>query len=176
MHEFLGVHEIFFRAEYFEQLPTSEGSSEAKQSDLSFMRVLKSKPRQHFGEDTRPVNMLQHKFMVHPVPNRKDVVIAHELCDLNLRFHLFSEGHRSILPPWPEVGELYRFEKNEGSERYKVGVVTKVTLPAQLQTEEETEEIEGDLDHPYVGLVYLSELKEIAGKHGQFRASVKASP
>ena len=107
MHEFLGVHEIFFRAEYFEQLPISKGSNEALHSDLSYMRVLKSKPRQYFGDDTRPVHMLLHKFIVHPMPSRKDVFIAYELCDLSVRFHLLSKDHKSILPPWLDVGELY---------------------------------------------------------------------
>jgi len=48
-----------------------------------------------------------------------------------------------------------------------------VTLPAQ--TEEENED-EGDPDHLYMKLVYLSALKGIAGKHGQFTEPVKASP
>jgi hypothetical protein len=39
MHEFMGVHEIFFRAKYFEQVPSPEGSNLAEQSELSFMRV-----------------------------------------------------------------------------------------------------------------------------------------
>ena len=43
MHEFMEVHEIFFRAEYFEQVPSFEGSNLAEQSELSFMRVLKPK-------------------------------------------------------------------------------------------------------------------------------------
>jgi hypothetical protein len=32
MHEFMGVHEVFFRTEYFDQVPSSEGSCVAEQS------------------------------------------------------------------------------------------------------------------------------------------------
>lgn len=175
MHEFLGVHEIFFKAEYFEQLPISEGSSEALHSELSHMRILKSKPRQYFGKDTRPVHMLLHKFMIHPMPSRKDVFIAYELCDLGVRFHLLCENYRSLLPPWPEVGRLYWFEEMEGSGRYEIGVVRKITLPIHLERDEVDEEIRGDSNHPYVGFVYLSVLKRISGKPGHFKASIKAS-
>ena len=138
MHEFMGVHEIFFCAEYFEQVPSSEGSNSAKQSELSFMRVLKLKSRQHFGDDTRLVNMLLHRFMIHPIANRKDAVLAHEFCDLDVRSHLQSKGHRSILPPWPEVGKLYWFEEKAGSGSFKIGVVRRVTMLEHLKTEEES--------------------------------------
>ena len=52
----------------------------------------------------------------------------------------------------------------------------KVTLPMHLQTGEENEEVIGDPNHPYVGLVYLSVLKGILGKCGHFTASLKALP
>jgi len=51
-----------------------------------------------------------------------------------------------------------------------------VTLPTHVQIEEENEEVTRDPNHPYIGMVYLSTLKGIVGKHGQFTAFVKASP
>ena len=36
--------------------------------------------------------------------------------------------------------------------------------------------VEGDPDHPYVGLIYLSTLKRIAGRQGEFRRFVQDSP
>jgi hypothetical protein len=110
------------------------------------------------------VNQLLHRFMKHPIANRKDAIMAHELCDLGVRYHLFSVGHRSILPLWPEVGKLYWFEVIEGLGKFSLGVVRRVSLLEHLQTEEETEVVEGDPNHPYVGLVYLSPLKGIIGK------------
>ena len=45
VHEFMEVYEVFFRAEYFDQVSSSEGSCSVKQSELSSMRILKSNPR-----------------------------------------------------------------------------------------------------------------------------------
>ena len=45
VHEFMGVHEVFFCVEYFDQVPSSEGNCSAKQFELSPMRILKSNPR-----------------------------------------------------------------------------------------------------------------------------------
>ena len=175
VHEFMGVHEVFFRAEYFDQVPSSEGSCSAKQSELSSMRILKSNPRQHFGDDTRPVNQLLHKFIKHPIPNRKGAIVAYELCDLSVRSHLLSDGHRSVLPPWPEVGKLYWFEASQGSWKFNLGVVRRVLLPRHLQIEE-TGEVEGDQNHPYIGLVHMSQLKKTVGKEREYQASMKDFP
>lgn len=98
------------------------------------MRVLKPKPMQHFGDDTCLVNMLLHKFMIHPIANRKDATLAHEFCDLDVRSHLLFEGHMSIIPPWPEVRKLYWFEAKEGSGSFKIGVERGVTMPEHLKT------------------------------------------
>jgi hypothetical protein len=91
--------------------------------------------------------------MIHPIANRKDAVLEYEFCDLDIRSHFLSEGHMSIIPPWPEVEKLYWFEAKEGSGSFKIGVVKRMTMPEHLKTKEENE-VEGDPDHPYVGLVY----------------------
>ena len=76
--------------------------------------------------------------MIHPIANRKDAVLAHEFCDLDVRSHLLFEGHRSILPPWPEVEKLYWFEEKAGSGSFKIGAVRRVTMPEYLKTEGES--------------------------------------
>ena len=139
------------------------------------MKVQKPKPRQHVGDDTRPVNILLHRFMIHPIANKRDTVLAHEFCDLDVRSHLLSEGLKSILPPWPEVENLYWFEEKAGSGSFKIGVVRRVTMPEHLKNKR-SEVVEGDPDHPYIGLVYLSTLKRIAGRQGEFKTSVQYSP
>jgi len=55
MYEFMGVYEIFFRTKYFEQVPSSEGSNLAEQSELSFMRVLK--PIENLGNTLEMIHV-----------------------------------------------------------------------------------------------------------------------
>ncbi len=67
MQEFMGYHELFFQAKYFEQLPMIATDDRALNSNLSFMLILKPNPIHFQGDDVQPISMLLHKFMVHPM-------------------------------------------------------------------------------------------------------------
>ncbi len=73
IHEFMGHHDLFFQARYFDQILVS-----LHDVALSFMCLLCPIPRHHFGDDTCPMHMFLHKFMVHLMPHRVIVMNAYE--------------------------------------------------------------------------------------------------
>jgi len=85
IHEFMGHHDLFFQARYFDQIIVSlHDVGILEQSTLSFMCLLHPIPRHHFKDDTCPMHMLFHKFMVHLMPHRVDAITAYELVDLGV--------------------------------------------------------------------------------------------
>jgi hypothetical protein len=122
MQEFMGYHELFFQAKYFQQLPMLAIGDRALNSDLSFMHILKPNPIHFQGDDVQLISMLLLKFMVHPMVGRVDAINASELADIVVQSHL---GEPGSCPPWPQVNDLIFYKPPDWgpSRDFPLGVV-----------------------------------------------------
>jgi hypothetical protein len=171
MQEFMGYHELFFQAKYFQQLPMLAIGDRALNSDLSFMHIVKPNPIHFQGDDVQLISMLLLKFMVHPMVGRVDAINASELADIVVQSHL---GEPGSCPPWPQVNDLIFSKPAEWgpSRDFPFGVVRKVTLPSHLCTYEAKE----PTLEPYVDMVYLSRLQKSTMEVGKYKAPIISQP
>lgn len=140
IHEFESHVGIFFKAEYYDQVFTSTNSSEHMLHHVSHMRMIRPNPRKYSGNDIRPVNQIQGKFMTFPACGTwasQNILVAYDLSDQLPRKHLLQIGQPGCPPPWLEVHDvvLVKMAHETTNDSIHVAVVIKVFFEANKEVE-----------------------------------------
>ncbi|KAL3682778.1 hypothetical protein R1sor_000800 [Riccia sorocarpa] len=108
VHSFIGFHEIFFAAKWYE-LVCCGAKVEVK--PYSDMKVVLEEPALFPGDNVRPVSQLLHKFFPHPtktVFSRRSCLVAYEMDDVDSKAknHLLKPGLPGCCLPWLQKEDI----------------------------------------------------------------------
>ncbi|KAL3681794.1 hypothetical protein R1sor_024750 [Riccia sorocarpa] len=108
VHSFIGFHEIFFAAKWYELVCCG---AKVKVKPYSDMKVVLEEPALFPGDNVRPVSQLLHKFFPHPtktVFSRRSCLVAYEMDDVDSKAknHLLKPGLPGCCLPWLQKEDI----------------------------------------------------------------------